>query len=502
MKQPGHTFRAGLDWFVAPKQTVGLLFNGTYNEQKGNMTSEAGIMLTGSSKIDSTILAKSRSVANTNSQMYNLNYRFDGDKSGVLTADVDFGRLYNKNNQHMQNRYVNDDGSELHPPTEFQYNGPRNIDIYSFKADYTKPLSETSNLEAGLKTGQTVTDNEIRYENLYDGVWVDDLTQSNRFKYTEQVSAAYLTYSHRFGKLSGMAGLRAEYTSTKGESPTMDTTFTHNYLDLFPSAFLQYEINEKQALNLSYSRKISRPGYSLLNPFRTYVDPFTYFGGNPDLKPAYLNTIALRYNIGRYSANLSYSVNSDIFQQDFVQDDDNRTMGVIINNIGKSEQFTLSLSVPLQAAKWYNVSLNSQLSYNKSDTRHSGEQFLNNYWSVYEGLYHNFTILPTMRANLQMWWSHSPWFGILHQEDVWSMSAQIEKTLLDNRLSLSLSCNDIFNSIMGKGTMKFGNIDQTVRQEINQRNVIFTVRYSFGSQQIRSARNRSVGIEEEMGRAR
>jgi len=110
--------------------------------------------------------------------------------------------------------------------------------------------------------------------------------------------------------------------------------------------------------------------------------------------------------------------------------------------------------------------------------------------------------LPTMRANIQMWWQKPSWQGIILLEDIWSMNAQIEKTLLDNRLSLSLSCNDLFNSIIAKGTMKFGNINQTVQQYQNQRQVMLTVRYSFGSQQIRGARNRNVGIEEEMGRAR
>jgi len=95
-----------------------------------------------------------------------------------------------------------------------------------------------------------------------------------------------------------------------------------------------------------------------------------------------------------------------------------------------------------------------------------------------------------------------PWSGIFHQQDMWSMNAQIEKTLLADRLSLSLSANDIFNSMVAKGTMKFGNIDQNVKQELNQQHIMLTVRYSFGSSQIRGARNRSVGIEQEMGRAK
>jgi hypothetical protein len=99
-----------------------------------------------------------------------------------------------------------------------------------------------------------------------------------------------------------------------------------------------------------------------------------------------------------------------------------------------------------------------------------------------------------------MWWMKASWQGIFYQQDMWSMNAQIEKTFLDRRLSVSLSSNDIFNSLITKGRMQFGNINQTVKQEINQHQTMLTLRYAFGSQHIRGARNRSVGIEEEMGR--
>ena len=390
-KQPSHTLRAGIDWFVAPGQTIGALFNGTYNNLDLEIVSRADISQTGRAKTDSTILSDTWAETTYSSQMYNLNYRLDGDKNGVLTADLDYGRVHNQQRQDMQSSYLNADGGELRSPVEFQYSGPRDIDIFSFKVDYTKPLSENSSLEAGIKTGQTVTDNEIVYENLQDGQWEFDPTQSNRFKYTEQVSAAYATYSHRFGKLSAMAGLRAEYTSIKGESPTMDTTFSRSYLDWFPSAYLQYQINEKQALNLSYSRKIDRPGYSLLNPFRRYSDPFTFFSGNPDLNPSYRNTVALRYNIGGYSANLSYSALRDIFAQDYVQDDANRTMGLVQLNIGKRQQFTLGINAPFQVTKQYGLSLNVAPSYTMANTRHSGEKFRKNYLSANVTLNNNFT---------------------------------------------------------------------------------------------------------------
>jgi hypothetical protein len=502
-KDPSHTLRAGIDWFVASGQTIGALFNGTYNNRDIDVVSQAAISQTGVSKTDSTILSDTWQKSSYTSQMYNLNYRLDADKNGVLTADLDYGRVHSQQRQDLQSRYLNVDGGELRSPTEFQYSGPRDIDIFSFKADYTKPFSENSNLEAGVKTGQTVTDNEIVYENMFDGRWEFDPTQSNRFKYTEQVSAAYVTYNRRFGKLSAMAGLRAEYTFIEGESPTVDTTFSRSYLDWFPSAYLQYQISETQALNLSYSRKITRPGYGLLNPFRMYADPFTFSSGNPDLNPAYRNTAALSYNISGYLASLSYSALSDIFEQDYVQDDVNRTMGLVQLNVGKREQYAFGVNVPLQAAKWYGLNLYSETTYTISDTRHSGYPFRKNYLSANAFLNHNFTFSPSFRAQMQMMWIKPTYSGIIQLDDIWGIDARMEKTFLDDRLSLSLSCDDIL-STMGNtnGKMKFGNINQTIKQDVSQRRIMLTVRYSFGSQQIRVARNRNVGIEEEMGRAR
>jgi len=299
-----------------------------------------------------------------------------------------------------------------------------------------------------------------------------------------------------------MAGLRAEYTSTKGESPTTGNIFKRDYLGWFPSAYLQYQINEKQGLNLSYSRKINRPGYSMLNPFRLYVDPFTYTSGNPDLDPSYNNTVGLRYSLGNYSLNLNYFIENDIFSQDYIQDDANRTMGVVPKNLGKKQGFTLSGFAPIHFAKWYDLQIYSQVSLNMFDTHHSGERFRKDFISAYSSLTHSFTILPTLRANLQMMWMKTGYHGILQLEDIVLMNAQIEQQLFDKRVSLSLSCDDLLSSEVYKGKIDFANINQVIREDHHRRKIMLTVRYNFGSQQVRGARNRSVGIEDEMGRSR
>jgi hypothetical protein len=498
-----HTLRTGVDYFINSKQTIGFLFNGAHHAYNGNIEAEATISQTGSTRVDSIELSNSDMASKHSSQMYNLNYRLNGDSDKVFTVDLDYGRVYNHSWQNMQHQYLNANGSERRPSTEFQYGGPRNIDILSLKADFSKPFSEKSNFEAGARVGQTTTDNEIIYENLLAGKWEIDDNQSNRFKYTEQVSAAYTTYSHKFGKFSAMAGLRAEYTSIEGNSPTMNSTFKRSYLGWFPSAYVQYQINEKQGLNLSYSRKIDRPNFGQLNPFRMYIDPFTFASGNPDLNPQYRNTIALRYNISGYSANLIYTHTSDLFQRDFVQDDENRTLSIIPKNVGKSETVGLNIFAPIEIAKWYKLNAYSQATYNMVDTRLSGEEFKKNYLAAYASLQHSFTILPTLRANVFMDWVKTGWFGVYQTSNTQSMNVQVEKSFLDKRLNVALSCDDIFNTnsrFIAK--VDFANMNQSIRENNFNRMVMVTARYNFGSQQIRGARSRSVGIEDEMGRAR
>ncbi|MDR2916637.1 MAG: outer membrane beta-barrel family protein [Tannerella sp.] len=150
------------------------------------------------------------------------------------------------------------------------------------------------------------------------------------------------------------------------------------------------------------------------------------------------------------------------------------------------------------------LNLNTQTTYMMIDTRHSGEKFQKNYLTAYAGLNHNFTILPSFKANIQTTWMKLGYVGVIKvYDDVWGVNTRIEKIFWNNRLGLSLSCNDVFSTASKfNGKMKIGNIDQSVKQNMNERQIMLTVRYSFGSQKIRGARNRSVGIEEEMSRTR
>ena len=500
---PNHTLRAGIDWFVTQKQTIGFLFTGTLNNNRTNSLSNAEIMPLDVARVDSTVLSNTISEGGGTSQMYNLNYRLLTNTEGEeLSMDLDYGRVTGDGRQNLQSRYFDILGFEQREKEEFRHNSLSDYNIFSLSIDYARPFSDKSSLQAGVKTGYTKADNSQMYDNLLAEQWVNDESRSNSFDHKEQVSAAYATYSRKFGKFSAMAGLRAEYTATNSVSLTMDTAFTRSYLDFFPNAYLQYQFSDMQSINLSYARRIMRPGYSQLNPFRFHTDAFNYQSGNLELNPVYQHTIILSYRYKKLTVNAIYSKFDNVISQEWIQDDETHVTEVILKNNSKRSAYTVFAQLPVSVSKKYTITAYTRNTLFDQNSWYNGEPFNKKYYGGGHGLLNSFTVLPTLRINANISFDVFGWNGISHYGSEWYMDVFIDKTFLNNKLRVALNCVDLFKTRKINATTRFQNVDQVLKQNNHQRTTILAVSYSFGSQQIRAARNRSSGIEEEIGRTR
>jgi iron complex outermembrane receptor protein len=180
------------------------------------------------------------------------------------------------------------------------YNDNRNYFANTvLQLDYTKPFSKTTKLETGLKfTGRNL-DNDYRIDSLsyVPMERVADSSRSNHFIYSENVSALYGVYAHTVNDLFKYSvGVRFENTSIFGGEVYSQKEFTRNYSNLFPSGNLNLALQKKYNLpdmQLSYSRRISRPGQWQLNPFISISDPYNVSKGNPLLKPELTDAVEL-----------------------------------------------------------------------------------------------------------------------------------------------------------------------------------------------------------------
>lgn len=167
-------------------------------------------------------------------------------------------------------------------------------------ADYTDPLF-TKNGKLGLGVKSQLTYFHSQNESLSDtnnsGNWLPDLSLQAGFDYVQQIHAAYVNWSDQVDKFSYQVGLRAEDAiySGKGQVP-YDSTYSNSFFNLFPSAFISYQLPNQQSIYLNYSRRTNRPGFMQLIPFVDLSNPGTVSKGNPALLPEFINNIEFSYN--------------------------------------------------------------------------------------------------------------------------------------------------------------------------------------------------------------
>jgi ferric enterobactin receptor len=185
--------------------------------------------------------------------------------------------------------------------------------------DYTRELSKTVKLETGAKSYARFTDRDFLVQKDPDGTsnWVrSDL--SNALELDETVHAVYGVVSHTTKKVDYQAGLRAEYATRDFALADTNENFPHNYTSLFPSAIVNYKVNDKSQLKGSYSRRIRRPGSFELNPFPNFFDTQNVFLGNPSLNPEYTDAFEVTYQrsgqLGSLQISPFYRRTSDIIR--------------------------------------------------------------------------------------------------------------------------------------------------------------------------------------------
>lgn len=179
----------------------------------------------------------------------------------------------------------------------------------TIQLDYVNPISENSKIEAGLRMDiRDNTTKNLQYEDStgtatdMSGMKLNEKV-SSRYSYNEKVYAAYGIYSSKLASnLTYQLGLRAERYTYDGKNYTLDgksyTPFNVSYpINFFPSAFLTYNITEKQDVQVSYSRKTNRPNFFQLLPVYDYSDPYNIEVGNANLKPEFTNLFELSYDI-------------------------------------------------------------------------------------------------------------------------------------------------------------------------------------------------------------
>jgi iron complex outermembrane recepter protein len=498
-----HSWRAGVDYNVSNKTTIGVLFNGSFGGRNANSPNNRAENITKIFAPDGTLRSQATTITlpreHWDEFAGNVNLKHTIDSLGKeITVDADYYAY--KNNQD-QDLYI----SSLGETTMRQENLAKGaFDIKSVKFDYTHPLSKTAKMEFGAKSSFVHSKNAIDFYNTINNVRMVDTTITNDFIYDENINAAYGNWSQELkGGISYQVGLRVENTNIKGEQVTTDTSFTRNYTDVFPTAFVmkKWGAKDKHAVRVSYSRRIDRPNYQDLNPFRFFLDKYTFQQGNPNLTPQYSNNFDVNYTfMGAMSLGLNYGVTNDAITFVLRQDDAKKQTFVTNENLATKTNYGVALNVPIPVTKKWMVSTNINYFVNRYEGKYLGSDLDLSIPVLNVNIQNRITLPKDWSAEVSGFYVSSAVQGVIVGDALWAMNAGISKQLMDKRLSLRLNVQDIFWSQRFSGQLNFQNVDVKVAGLNDSRQVRFTASYRFGNQKVQQARRRSGGADDEKNR--
>jgi outer membrane receptor protein involved in Fe transport len=482
--EPLHTnnFRLGLDLELDSSNVLGMLINGnvgkyTHDSQTGNVFVDA------KNAVLSRMLTNNYDRQHWENLTYNLNYQHKFKKEGrLLSADADFASNKFTSKLNLNTTTLAVQPGEKESMTSRRGYVPAVTDVYLLKVDYEEPLGKTLKFESGLKSSFTSADNNLTYDILTNGTWQYDKNGSNHFKYKEQIHAGYINLNKEFKGFSVQAGLRAEYTRTVGHQLTIDSLQARNYLQLFPSIFLNKPLGENHQLQLAYSRRIERPDYSDLNPFRVFRDPLLFYQGNPFLKPELINALQLSHTFkGKYTTSISYNQTKDVMTWVNGQIDELNTTFEMPQNLSKLINYGLSFTASTNFFKWWSGTHFAEVFRNEYSGTTQTSTFNNQTTSFSINSQNSFKAGKGYQMELSAYYYSGSVYGISSYKSNYEVSVGAQKSLFKDRASLKLMINDIFQSNRYREQTVFQQINMYMNKRPDSRRAMLSFSYRFGN---------------------
>ncbi|HLT07435.1 MAG TPA: TonB-dependent receptor [Cyclobacteriaceae bacterium] len=486
------------DYQIDDKHSVGITVQAS--DQTGTEDGNSLTNITNPGSQDINFLeALNDSESGSQRLLTNLHYVGNLDTLGTkLSADIDYTVMDVSSLGLLSNRYWLNEDMQGITKDRILTGNEMDYSIFTAKVDFVKPFGKGKSLETGLKGSWVESDNMLDIQkSLEEGPYNPD-PNSNHFIYKENVLAAYASYKSPLSeKLDFQVGLRAEYADITGNSVTSQQVNTQDYLDLFPSVYLQHKVSDKYSINYNVNRRITRPYYRLLNPFVFYIDPLTTEEGNPNLKPQYSNNFEMSHVIkGTYQFTLGYSRTTNIFNQVMEQDEETRKSVIRMENYDKGENFSLRMMIPVELAKWWNTSNMVQLYNNKFKSMLGTEMFDVSQFSYMLRTQHNITLPKGFKMEMVGMYLSPFVEGQFKLNGFGWVDAGLTKSFKGDKFSLTINGTDLFRTQRIKGNINFDKINTDIRQYNNQQGVRLTLRWKFSQGENFRVSERSGSAEE------
>ncbi|MFS4415492.1 TonB-dependent receptor domain-containing protein [Maribacter sp. 2307ULW6-5] len=456
-------------------------FSQYVNDQRTVATNAVGA-------VDSTFTTNSLEDEAKNNIAADLSYKHRFEKGGSLSFNAHYTYFDLQRSQEARSEYFGATGAFFRD-FRFLTEARQDIDIATTQVDYNNSFNGWT-LDLGAKGSFIASNSALDYFSENNGtVFVPGL--SDNFNYNEAVYAGYASTTKDWEKWSIRAGLRAEHTVSTGTSAVLNTINELEYFELFPSVYVLHNINENHSLALDYSRKLQRPRYNDLNPFRTFINENNFVEGNPNLLPSFSHNLNIGYTLKQsFFFDLYYRDNGAYISTLSFQDNGNRVLRDVAQNVLGSTSYGLDFNYGTSVTNhWY---LYAYVSFFHEDETFLAlespeREFTNSFNGAYVDLTNYLTLSKdgSLKAEAGIAYLSGYLEGSFIQRETTNLTLGLRKALWKDRAQISVAANDVLGRANGAVFSRYLNQDNGYLVVPETQFVRFGFTYNFGNFRLR-----------------
>ncbi len=494
--------RISLDYDITERISIGTQYLGNYGKPNYDTQSITEI-LNANNQIDSLFVNNGLYDRNINSHLYNLHTIIALDTlDRKVSFDLDYFDYDNVLALDNRVNTVLPNGEVAGINLATQNFSEQRIDNFSAKIDVEHPL-DIINLSYGGKLSYIKTENDLQNFNTETGSPIFDPLSSNEFKYSENIQALYINGTKKINdKWEFQLGLRLENTMTKGISKTLNQTNTNQYLKLFPTVYTSFQKNEHNSFSFNYGKRISRPSFRNLNPFRIYANTNTFSEGNPFLQPSFTDSFEFNHTYkNKLTTSVFFNIVTDGFGTIFNADEETQIQSTIRENYFKSYTAGFGEVFSVDLFSWWKNQSQVYLIGNKNVFDDTIDAVAQNGFQVSLSTNHTFILGSNTKLQANFWYNSPNKSRIFDIAETYSFDLALKHSMFKNKLQLSVAINDILDKAsLSRLASVVNNVETVYAQNYSTRFARFSLSYTFGNNKIKN-KQRGFGNDEERNRS-
>ncbi|WBA44273.1 outer membrane beta-barrel family protein [Hymenobacter canadensis] len=486
--------RLFIDYKINKKSTIGIQYLASKSSPEISENSRISYRNKGESA-DSTINTIANRVRKTGYNTVNLHYNVLIDSLGKqLKLNFDVLDNADNNSRYFSNRLVNGNNEE----SNYLNSGSEKIKVISAKVDFILPV-KFADLSFGSKLSSVSSESDLLFYNQIDNQYIIDNSLRNIFKYDENVQAFYASASKKINNLEIQLGLRNELTQAIGKSEISGEVNKYTYNKIFPTAYVTYKVGKANELAFSYGKRINRPAYWALSPFKWFNTPQIYSVGNPFLRPSITNNLEINHIYNKnINTSLFFSRENNAFEQLTYTPQDSKDIITTPLNFLTKYSYGIAESFTNNQLKWVEINAQAKLYYNSVEsyipnTRKSLSG-LSGYLSIDNSIVINEE--KGLIAEMGVWYQFPELSGIDVTTSYYSLNAGFKFNAFNKKIQTTISANDILKTDRPQYLSTVNGLPQYYSSYKDQRSVRVNLAYKFGNSKIRSSANSNANREE------